>query len=430
MQYVNIHSHIFNMDNAPERFLHLYLPEKVADFIDSATNTKLGAAIFAKVLPLMGNAGKRYATFLKIGKSKNQLEVFEHLLNEYDDSHMQFTALTMFMERCGAGDSRSGFEGQIEEVVRIKKQYHDKLNIFLGIDPRWLKDGRALHKSVTGYFNTLLPVNATRSVAPFCGLKLYPSTGFFAYDERLKETFEWAQETGVPVMTHCNYLGGIFNNSKQQIVTAFNTKNPYPGAFTPSYEYYSKNHWMKWILGTNGARKNKYSCSYFLEPASFSPLLSYMQQRYERQLAANGDAQTDIQPFKICFAHCGGGDQLLGHEQGHVEEPPYGTQAINWYDQIKSLMKQFPGVYADISYTLWDKKTHRQILKDLQDPQIGSRLLFGTDYFMTEREQAERQTYRAFKSAAIVIKDTHGLSLWDRAASVNIKNFLRSRYYQ
>src|SRR5258708_32396634 len=101
MQYYNIHSHIFTMKNAPRHFLHLYLPGAIADLIDKLTNTRTGASLLAGILSKLGDGSKRYASFLKIGKSADQAEVFEDLMQQYSDPGTRFVALTMNMERCG-----------------------------------------------------------------------------------------------------------------------------------------------------------------------------------------------------------------------------------------------------------------------------------------------------------------------------------------
>jgi len=111
------------MRNAPKNFLNLYLPDVAADFIEKATNTKLGAWTIGNLLRYAGgNEGKRYASFLQIGKSASQLDVFEKLMAQYDDPNTKFAALTMYMEKCGADFSESGFDGQLQEALEVKRR--------------------------------------------------------------------------------------------------------------------------------------------------------------------------------------------------------------------------------------------------------------------------------------------------------------------
>ena len=54
----------------------------------------------------------------------------------------------------------------------------------MGIDPRWKYSGDELRDVVKGYFGKKIQVSSTRSVYPFVGLKIYPSMGFYGFDER------------------------------------------------------------------------------------------------------------------------------------------------------------------------------------------------------------------------------------------------------
>ena len=70
-------------------------------------------------------------------------------------------------------------------------------------------------------------------------------------------------------------------------------------------------------------------------------------------------------------------------------------------------MSRFPkSVFTDISYSLTDysaKDTtvHDFIFSQLRNPTYGGNIMFGTDFFMTEREAEERKTYTSFKSKAL-----------------------------
>ena len=414
MQHYNVHSHTFTMSNAPENFLSLYLPPALAGLLAKATNTAPGAAVVEKLLSWFGgNGGKRYASFLKIGKSKNQLAIFEELMRQYpDDTAIRFVALAMYMEKTGAGASISGYEGQLEELIQVKKQYPDRLLLFLGIDPRWKNTGKQLRETVEAYFNTRLSINAERSVYPFTGLKLYPPTGFYPFDERLIETFEWAAENGVPVLSHCSYLGGIYNNDTAYINGVLAACNPYDsGQRYPAKPFYEKNI-GRWLLHKQQSYNNLRSCSYFMEPAA-----------YEKVLARFNDP---LKPLKLCLAHFGGANQMLATNG----QPPIGVLPQNWFVQIQNLMERYKGLYTDISYTLSDPDTHPIIFDQMNRTSYGNRILFGTDYFLTERELPEREDYSTFKNEALntPVPGT-GNNAWDAISATNVLPFLSSKYY-
>jgi len=425
MQFYNAHSHVFTMRNAPKKFLQLYLPNIVANGIDKITEVKVGSWAMSFLLKKFGgNWGKRYASFLSIGKSEDQLSVFETLMAQYSDATMKFVALSMYMEKCGADVSETGFEGQLEELLVIKKQYPDNLLIFLGIDPRWKLTGTELRQTVEKYFQQRLQVSSFRSVYPFAGLKIYPSMGFYAFDKNLRETFEWAADNGVPVLSHCNYLGGIFNNDTSHLKDNLNPFDPYsqkfysenfPGVRPP--EYHDKKDFLKKILGTEKNDSNLNTCSYFLEPISFKTMIDHFSKK------AN--------PLKVCLAHFGGDDHIIADYNNTVVPNLYGMLQQNWCSQIKDLMTNYPGVYTDISYAVANEKTHRPILKELNVPTYGERILFGTDFFLTERELPEKSDYEIFKGSAVKEKlsNFNDRTAWEQIAGSNADKFLQSKFY-
>ena len=431
MAYHNMHTHIFTMKNSPENFLHLYMPGFAAEAVDKITSTKAGAGAIEWLLnKIGGKGGKKYASFLHVGKSASQLDVFRDLLDQYEDSSMKITALTLNMEKLGAGKSISGFEGQLEEIVTVKRRYPDRLLIFLSVDPRWKETAAEIVSRVKAYFDTRVQINATRpSVSAFAGIKLYPSTGFYVFDEKLKPTFEWAAENEVPILTHCNYLGGIFNNDRKFLDIILRHRNPYTGSYheAPAKHHKLQSKFMKRVMGTQSAINNQYYSSYFLEPCSYRDKLKYFRDDFKK-------------PLKICMAHFGGNHHMkLQHELS--KDPAKGDPGNyygvlpgnNWTRQIQDLMTEFDSVYTDISYALTDEKTHEFIFSEMNNPAYNERILFGTDFFMTEREEQERNTYNKFKKAALlhVVKKKDGTetTAWDMMAGENVERFLKSRYY-
>lgn len=424
MQYYNVHSHVFNIRNAPKKFLNLFLPDVAASLVDRLTNTDAGSVMFGFLLSkLGGNLGKRYASFLQVGKSRNQREIFENLKKQYDDPHLKIVALTMYMEKCGAGPSETGYEGQLEGIIEVKKENPDNLLVFLGIDPRWKNTGKELKETVERYFETKIQVNAEKSVFPFVGLKIYPSLGFYAFDEKLRETFEWAAEKGVPVLSHCSYLGGIYNNETEFIKASLDPIDPYKGVrysktfdsdiMPPSLDKSVKI--FKWIFGQNDNNRNLNTCSYFLEPASYRSLLEYFKNK--------------TKPLKICLAHFGGDDHVLETYEGRSSGNLFGMLQENWCIQIKDLIQKYPdSVYTDIAFTVGNSKTHKAFFKDLQDPILQKRMMFGTDFFLTERLLPEKDDYCTFKNAALQ-QPVGNSNAWEIMASANIEMFLNSKYY-
>jgi len=413
------------MNNAPAEFLSLYMPEFAARAIDNITSTKAGEKTMEWILEKVGGqAGKKYASFLHVGKRSGQLDVFMDLLEQYPDSSMKITALTMYMEKLGAGESVSGYEGQLEEIIEVRKRYPDRLLAFLGIDPRWKADGQHILESVMNYFDNKILVDATRPpVYPFIGLKLYPSTGFYAFDEKLKPTFQWAAENRVPIITHCNYLGGIFNNDRNYLLSTLGAYNPYTGKTHPAPKPRHKlqGNLLKQLFNTQKQENNLNYSSYFLEPESYRAMLQWFKDQGS--------------PLKLCFAHFGGSEHMLLQQRGGKRATGdfYGVNAnTNWCAQIQQLMTDFDTVYTDISYALTDHGTHNFIFSELRKS-YGNRILFGTDYFMTERVAKEKHTYSIFRRKAEAITVTRpgstSISAWELMAEKNPEEFLKGKYY-
>ncbi|SCY90833.1 amidohydrolase family protein [Desulfoluna spongiiphila] len=102
--------------------------------------------------------------------------------------------------------------------------------------------------------------------------------------------------------------------------------------------------------------------------------------------------------LKVCFGHFGGGENLCG-----AEIPP-----DSWTSQILSLMRDpdNTGVYADISF-------HTELMEGgdgqanyighlkelLKDPVTGSRILFGTDFWLVRTALSEANHWQFFEEA-------------------------------
>lgn len=422
--FKNAHTHIFTMNNAPKDFLRLYVPAFLAKKIDTFTNTEAGAWIIQQAASLHSGMFKRYATFLQIGKSADQVTIFENLMSRYPNEALQFITLCQNLEYLGVGRSTSGFEGQIEEVMGIKKAYPNQILPFFGLDPRWKSTGTEIRKTIEGYFETKIEVGGSY-VYPFQGIKIYCSTGHYVFDEKLKETFEWAADNGVPIMSHCYYLGGIYNFDKNYINANLNPTDVYANQRYTSPKFIEEGNWISRKLKLNNRSNCRKSCSYFLEPRSYESLLNYFAKRPN--------------PLKICLAHFGGVSQMratLGLEKDSEQKLPYGVAGVNWFNQIQNLMMQHTNVYTDISYNVaeaLEKKNSKNLLYDIflneAKKKYGAQILFGTDYFMTEKDSLEEDAVRGFRTYASKNLLDNGNSLWEQMARTNPNSYLRSKYY-
>jgi hypothetical protein len=71
-----------------------------------------------------------------------------------------------------------------------------------------------------------------------------------------------------------------------------------------------------------------------------------------------------------------------------------------------------------------DKHIFDVIFHELNNPSYANRIMFGTDFFLTEREQPEKNTYLNFKDEAkkITLSNFNYVNAWDRQQEI-ILNF-------
>ena len=173
------------------------------------------------------------------------------------------------------------------------------------------------------------------------------------------------------------------------------------------------------MLGTDDNKNNLHTCSYFLEPVSYRTMVEYFAKRSN--------------PLKLSLAHYGGSDQILiEYRMQTMKKQQYGMLPTqNWCAQIKDLMSIYPNVYTDISYSLANRNTHSFILDDLDNKIYGRRIMFGTDFFLTERQMPERKDIALFKEDALAKRLTNynSITAWEQIACHSITNFLNSRFY-
>jgi hypothetical protein len=216
----NAHIHIFDNRCAPERFFRV-LPygvirkaaSQLKSFLSSKTGIRLIDFSSGLVSKLQGKWGvARYLAFTKIGSLPSQEDVFKMALGvgkQYDPS-IRLIGLTMNMDYMDSMPSSAlnykNFATQLEEVKNIKRSYPDNFFPFLGVDPRHLS-GVALRDWVKEKLTDGHQKETGELYTYFYGIKIYPALGFFPFDPALDELYAYAQEYGIPIMTHCTRGG-------------------------------------------------------------------------------------------------------------------------------------------------------------------------------------------------------------------------------
>lgn len=167
----------------------------------------------------------------------------------------------------------------------------------------------------------------------FRGIKVYPSLGYAPDDDALTPLWEYAAARHLPVMTHCS-RGGV----RQRGLSREDLDR-----------YTSPDRWL--------------------------PVL-------------------DRHPsLRVCLAHFGGAEEWERYFRDGWQ-PGAPTRTHSWLARILDLIRRgsHPGLYTDISYTVFRFERYAPALKVfLTDPKIAARVLFGSDYYMTEQERFDER---------------------------------------
>lgn len=392
----NVHTHIFNFKCVPSGFLSNYLPRAVAGILSPLLRWYPSAWVLSRLLGVIPvQMVKKYRSFLTIGIRNTPQLVFEDMANAYTDENVGFAVLPMNFDYMGGGAAPANFATQMQLVADVKRAYPNKCFPFIGIDPR-MGTAEEILNFVKGYFEP--------SFKGFHGIKLYPALGFYPTDDRLELMYKYAEEKRIPVLTHCTRGGAFYaGRTVPPELFQYRTFNPTPVTTARHSQAF---------YGQLATLPPKNGCNAFLDPVNYYDIL----QRFPN--------------LKLCFAHFGGDEEIIKYlKDPTVNQGTLATGYNNdasWYYIIKDLMAEFKSTYTDISYTLYDTDTDHGIVAaikaDLQTD-IGSRILFGTDFFMTLQEKDEKSLYTDFRAA---LADG---PLWNGLAYTAPKDFLSSLFY-
>jgi predicted TIM-barrel fold metal-dependent hydrolase len=394
----NIHTHVFNTECAPDRFLRI-LPVKfvrnnatgLKKFIDGTIGRSLIKGL-SKIYSIIDKNKQteidKMVSFLEVGTGISQYEVFAKAFKtgRLYDSSVRIIGLTLNMDHMDSQSSskQKNFVTQLQEVRDIKRYHPANFFPFLCIDPRH-HSGKNLVDFVRPYFETGVACNGI--IYPyFSGIKLYPALGFFPFDERLHELYIYAQKNNLPVMTHCTRVGSqyigdqieaLIPDMPRSIPLLKDGQTAY-GRIVKRIAAYRAAGWIK--NSRNGA--NDLACDLFGHPDNYIPLLETYPS------------------LRICLAHLGGSSEMKTEPTAQVKEIRNKGNDSSWSDQIISLMAIYKNLYTDISYTvsaLGDQEVLAK-LNTLLSSTDAERVLFGTDFFMTEQEMHEASLYELAKT--------------------------------
>lgn len=333
IKIINCHTHIMTRANVPQNFLPAIV-KPLGDLLQGDNTSKATQ----KFLSFFGRKDlallvKKYHQFLKIGDLKTQLEIFKVLQGFYPEG-TKFVVLTMDMEHMGAGPVKQSFREQLLELAKLKKDpaYKDILLPFVFAHPERLGILSLVYQCFSEY--------------DFAGIKIYPPLGYYPFDERLYQVYRMAEDHQIPITAHCA-RGGVFYKGS---ITNEMRKHPRTG------KVYK-------------ARKNKFITDIYTDPDNYNYLLK------------------DFPKLKINLAHFGGFDEWEKYLINSIDE----DGELSWYLKIRDLMRKYPNVYTDVSYTMYKKDLLPLLKVSLEDETINKKILFGTDYYMVEQELTEKE---------------------------------------
>lgn len=381
-KFINIHSHIFTVNHAPDYFLQTVIPNRTLALWVHNTLQKRGSRWLFRIIKIFFWGEKRsmlerYANFVEVGLSASQEEVFSRI----QASHKKFgdhgiVVLPQVLDTLDLDDIKSSHKRcrtQVYEVLQLKRNaiYRSHIFPFLPVDPR-----EAYTLDISNWISA--HINPDKG---FCGIKIYPAAGFFPFDIRLDSVWKWAEENQIPVMTHATRTGSYYLGTQSSILSqgGFIVPSLNPGSPTmgPILNLVNAT-----LAETSILKKNKIWCNVFGNPICYEPVL----QKYPN--------------LKICFAHLGGINEVVRSANGKsLEGYPPNLVVNNWYTEILRLMTMYKNVYADISYTLSDDTalgiiaahfTNPLNLDNFDQPLID-KLLYGTDFYMTKTEKRGKE---------------------------------------
>jgi len=274
----------------------------------------------------------RYQRFIEIGKNRKQTEIFEEYCEPFYPDDTRFVVLAMDMAFMGAGKVPHSYIGQLDELTELKNKYSQRILPIIHLDPR-RDDYLELMKKYIGEKG-------------FRGVKIYPSIGYFPYDDRLYPVYDYCLANDLPVMSHCSIYNPTYFKGKKKDL----------------YELLSKS---RTPIETRGKNK-KQLCAYFAHPKNWEIVLN------------------DFPNLRLCLSHFGSSYFW----DKYMKEP---SEEDNWFVIIKEMIPRYGNLYADISFTLSSQEYLPMLTILLSDNQLRSKILFGTDFYMVSTKTTERQ---------------------------------------
>jgi len=319
----------------------------------SIVSTKIGYKIVKWILKLFSN--DKFEKYIRF-VDVGKLPAQEQIFDICDQNYpknTKYILLPIDMEYMGAGKVPRSYPMQFGEVISLGYKYPDKIMIFPHIDPR--------------RFNFMEFVKSSR----ISGIKLYPPMGYLPDDPKLNVMYGYCNKNHIPILVHCGEDSPThWRGKKSYIENLLKNKNI---SYNP-----------RWNLKKLSAQ--------LCHPQLFSKLL------------------TKYPNINFCLAHWASHSSW----KEYIENP---SNSQNWFVIIKRMLKIFPNLYTDISFTLYDPEYYSILKVMLSDPELKEKILFGSDFYMVKSVARERKF-------SFDLRGYLGEELWDQITNINPKLYL------
>ncbi|MCB9012632.1 MAG: amidohydrolase family protein [Bacteroidales bacterium] len=338
--FFDVHCHVFNYRDVPDRFLGIRIPQN--PFILSSIEGILHRIIRVSDKDRFSN----YGYFVDFLKSRSSEQIAEKLFNYYTEKNLIICPLMMDMTQGIEGKILDDFRQQIEKMKDLRDRFPAQVLPFIAMDPNNPQMEENFRK-----------VFSDKESYKFFGVKIYPSLGYLPSHPELMKVYEICEEKRIPVTAHCS--GAIVHSSKKRIVNIRGFHLMPDGSFSEQ-------------VTTRSFKKKADYAQFFNRPENWIPVL----ERFPK--------------LKLNLAHFGGVDEWKKLSRGNSD---------NWVNRIIDLMHRYEFLYSDFSYTFYSRR-YSKILKKMltENSLIGSRVLYGSDYYMVVTEGHFRALKTGFSS--------------------------------
>ena len=350
----NCHIHTFTSQHAPQNFLKLFAGPVFGPILSSLLRNATVANTVTKLAPSIG-------PFSKNDLVERQARFFtrgrsDKQIDVFEVVEKQYPKGTYFVVL----PMDMAFMNLGDIPVSIDRQHSELLELVTkhkkNVIPFYAADPRRE--------DLVEQVRANLKPGKFRGIKIYPNLGYYPHDKKLMKVYEICVEQDVPVMTHCSPTG----------------------------------IWQYRLKPEDSMR--------FGHPKNYEIVLK------------------TFPTLRYCLAHFGGSEEWNKHLKSRTEHEGDDRAWIRWItDMIKS--DDFPNLYTDISYTVFQPRVkglyfdYFDYLKVLlSNEKIQNRVLYGSDYYMVEREQLTE------KEVSILLRSRLGEELYFKIAHDNPVRYL------